>query len=178
VYSGGGANDPNTNTSRVASHDTTTRVRVDSIKLFEVSSFSAIVARSRSRFPLLPPFVEIPYIGTFAGIPLGPAKEFHSSTAIISAYVVPTATDIAYGLRFASDLSVDAVNPGPCSFFVGAAGPDVPNACLFRKMASLSDAGPQNNITEFNKRMTGCLAMDTSTGGCLQVSFDKVIRRQ
>jgi hypothetical protein len=103
--------DPAFNTSRVANHDTTTRVRVDSIKLFEVSSFSAIVERSRSRFPLLPPFVEIPYIGTFAGIPLGSAKEFHSSTAIISAYVVPTAADIAYGLRFVSDLVVDGLNP-------------------------------------------------------------------
>jgi hypothetical protein len=69
----------------MASHDTTTRVRVDSIKLFEVSSFSAIVERSHSRFPLLPPFVEIPYIGTFSCIPLGAAKEFHSSTAVIVA---------------------------------------------------------------------------------------------
>jgi hypothetical protein len=75
---GPGATDPAFNTSRVANHDTTTRVRVDSIKLFEVSSFSAIVERSRSRLPLLPPFVEIPYIGTFAGIPLGQPK---SSTA-------------------------------------------------------------------------------------------------
>ena len=99
AYTGPGANDPAFNTSRVANYDTSTRVRVDSIKLFEVSSFSAIVERSRSRFPLLPPFVEIPYIGTFAGIPLGSAKEFHSSTAIVSAYVVPTAADIAYGLR-------------------------------------------------------------------------------
>jgi hypothetical protein len=90
---------------------------VDSIKLFEASSFSAIVERSRSRFPLLPPFVEIPYIGTFAGIPLGTDKEFHSSTAIVSAYVVPTAADIANGLRFVADLVVDGLNPGSCNFY-------------------------------------------------------------
>jgi hypothetical protein len=175
LYTGPGATDPAFNTSRVANHDTTTRVRVDSIKLFEVSSFSAIVERSRSRFPLLPPFVEIPYIGTFAGIPLGSAKEFHSSTAIISAYVVPTAADIAYGLHFVSDLAVDGLNPGPCSFFKGAAGPDVKNACVFRKMFSLNDVDEQQPIREFNKNITRCFATDTSSAGCRRVSFDNAL---
>jgi len=175
VYTGANATDPAFNTSRVANHDTTTRVRVDSIKLFEVSSFSAIVERSRSRFPLLPPFVEIPYIGTFAGIPLGAAKEFHSSTAIISAYVVPTAADIAYGLRFVSDLVVDSLKPGPCSFYKGAAGPDVANTCVFRKMFSLGDIGNQQPIGEFNKEMTRCFATDTSADGCKRVSFDNAL---
>jgi len=172
LYTGPGATDPVLNTSRVANHDTTTRVRVDSIKLFEVSSFSAIVERSRSRFPLLPPFVEIPYIGTLAGIPLGSAKEFHSSTAIISANVVPTAADIAYGLRFVSDLVVDGLNPGPCSFYKGAAGPDVTNPCVFRKMFSLRDVG-QQPIREFNRNITRCFATETSPDDCRRVSFDQ-----
>jgi hypothetical protein len=177
LYTGAGATDPSFNTSRVANHDTTTRVRVDSIKLFEVSSFSAIVERSRSRFPLLPPFVEIPYIGTFAGIPLGSAKEFHSSTAIISAYVVPTSADIAYGLQFVSDLVVDGLNSGKCSFYPNSAGPDVTHACLFRKMFSLRDVGYQQPIAEFNERITKCFAMDTSTHGCIQdVSFGNVLQ--
>ena len=175
LYTGPGATDPAFNTSRVANHDTTTRVRVDSIKLFEVSSFSAIVERSRSRFPLLPPFVEIPYIGTFAGIPLGSAKEFHSSTAIISAYVIPTAADIAYGLHFVSDLMVDGLNPGPCSFFKSAAGPDVKNACVFRKMFSLQDVGEQQPVREFNKNITRCFATDTSSDGCRRISFDNAL---
>lgn len=176
LYTGPGATDPAFNTSRVANHDTTTRVRVDSIKLFEVSSFSAIVERSRSRFPLLPPFVEIPYIGTFAGIPLGSAKEFHSSTAIISAYVIPTAADIAYGLHFVPDLMVDGLNPGPCSFFKGAAGPDVKDPCIFRKMFSLHDVGVQQPVREFNKNITRCFATDTSSDGCSRrVSFDNTL---
>jgi hypothetical protein len=173
AYTGGGASDPALNTSRVANHDTATRVRVDSVKLFEISSFSAIVERSRSRFPLLPPFVEIPYIGTFAGIPLGAAKEFHSSTAVLSAYVVPTASDIAYGLRFVSDLVVDGLNSGPCSFYKGAAGPDVTHACLFRKALSLHDLNNQP-VSNFNKEMVRCLATDTSAAGCQRVSFDGV----
>ena len=175
TYTGGNATDPAANTSRVANHDTATRVRVDSVKLFEISSLTAIVERSRSRFPLLPPFVEIPYIGTFAGIPLGPAKEFHSSAAILSAYVVPTATDIAYGLRFTPDLVVDGLNPGRCSFYPGAAGPDVPNACLFHKALSLKDFD-KLPVPAFNRAITSCFAKDISATGCGAVTFDSVPR--
>jgi hypothetical protein len=95
TYSGGPQGGASPSTSRVTNHDITTRIRVESVKLFELSSFSAILQRSRSRFPLLPPFVEIPYIGTFAGIPIPGAKEYHSSTAVMSAMVLPTEADIA-----------------------------------------------------------------------------------
>jgi hypothetical protein len=173
TYTGGGSNDPALNTSRVGTHDTTTRIRVDSVKLFEVSSFSAIVERSRSRFPLLPPLVEIPYIGTFAGIPTGPAKEFHASTAVMSAYVVPTAADIAYGLRFLPDLVVDSLNPGPCSLLAGLSGPDVKAACLFRKAVSLQDL-ERKPIGNFNKRILRCLAISTALNECNAVTFDTV----
>jgi hypothetical protein len=177
LYTGPGANDPAFNTSRVANHDTSTRVRVDSIKLFEVSSFSAIVQRSRSRFPLLPPFVEIPYIGTLVGIPLGAAKEFHSSTAVISAYVVPTAADIAYGLRFVFDLVVDGPK-GPCSFYKGASGPDVPNVCVFRHLFSWRDL-PTQPLREFNRNITHCFATDTTRDGCFKrASFDNSLQTQ
>jgi hypothetical protein len=174
AYTGG--SDPAINTSRVANHDTTTRVRVDSVKLFEVSSFSAIVERSRSRFPLLPPFIEIPYIGTFAGVPIAPAKEFHSSTAVLSAYVMPTAADIATGLRFAPDIVVDALNPGTCSFYKNAAGPYVKNICLFRKALSLHDlrGATELPISNFNKQLVRCFATDTSNEGCESVTFDHV----
>ena len=66
TFSGGPTAGTTPNYSRVASHDTTTRVRVESVKLFEVSSFAAVLQQSRSKFPLLPPFVEIPYLGTLA----------------------------------------------------------------------------------------------------------------
>jgi hypothetical protein len=171
AYLSGGAPDPTLQTSRVANHDTATRVRVDSVKLFEISSLTAIIQRSRGRFPLVPPFVEIPYVGTLAGIPLGSAKEFHSSTAILSAYVIPTAADLAYGLRFASDLVVDGLNPGPCTFFRGAAGPDVPDACLFRRALSMRDLN-EEPLAEFNRNITHCFAVDISPTGCRNISFD------
>jgi len=174
TYTGGGQNDPSLNTSRVANHDTATRVRVDSVKLFEIASFSAIVERSKHRFPLLPPFVEIPYIGTLIGYPLSAAKEFHSSTAILSAVVVPTSADIAYGLRFVFDLVVDG-EPGACSYIKGSAGADVTKACQFRKALSLKDLN-REPVTMFNKMMVGCLAMATPESHCEKLSFDRVPR--
>lgn len=185
TYSGGPQGGAPPNTSRVANHDITTRIRVESVKLFEVSSFSAIVQRSRSRFPLLPPFVEIPYIGTVAGIPIPGAKEYHSSTAVMSAMVVPTAADIAYGLRFVFDQVVDG-DPGSCSFVKGSAGPSVPKQCRFRRAVSMVDLN-KLPISDFHKAMIRCFAADmksayssvasltsTDTGACKNLSFDRV----
>jgi hypothetical protein len=91
------------NLSRVARHNTSTKVRVESLKLFEVSAFSAVLQRPRSRFPIIPPFFEIPYFGSLVGIPLSGAKEYHRSTAVVSAVIVPTAADLAYGIDFSAD---------------------------------------------------------------------------
>ena len=183
AFTGGPAGGAAPNTSRVANHDITTRVRVESVKLFELSSFSAIIQRSRSRFPLLPPFVEIPYIGTIAGIPIPGAKEYHSSTAVLSAMVVPTAADIAYGLRFLFDQVVDG-DPGPCSYLTGSAGSAAP--CRFRRAVSIHDLN-HNPVRTFHKYMITCLATDmkspysssasltsTDTAACKNLSFDKV----
>jgi hypothetical protein len=169
---GGGTGNASINTSRVSNHDTATRVRVDSVKLFEVSSFSAIVQRSKTRFPLLPPFVEIPYVGTLLGIPLSAAKEFHSSTAVLSAVVVPTAADIAYGLKFVSDLQVDG-DGGACSYVKASAGMDAAKPCKFRKALSQKDLN-QAPIRMFNKAMVRCLATAAGATGCEKLTFDAV----
>jgi len=96
--------------SRVGKHNTTTKVRVDSLKLFEVSSFSAMLQRPKSKFPLVPPLFEVPYFGSFIGIPIPGAKEYHRSTAIVSAVIVPTAFDLAYGIDFTGDRVCEKVS--------------------------------------------------------------------
>jgi hypothetical protein len=160
TYYGGMHAGSDLNLSRVAKHDTSTRVRVESIKLFEVSSFSAILQRSRPRFPLIPPFVELPYIGTIAGIPLPAAKEYHNSTAILSAIVVPTAADLAYGLTFQSDRVVDP--SGACQWPTiveqKIEQPAKP-FCQLRRALSLSDIDKQP-IRNFHKAVIHCLSTD------------------
>jgi len=183
VYVGGQQSGAAANISRVANHDTSTRVRVDSMKLFEVSSFSAVLQRSRSRIPLVPPLVEIPYIGTIAGIPVPPATEYHQSTALLSAVVVPTAADIAYGLQFQFDETAEGSGK-TCSLLRSAKEDD---RCRLRRLISLTDFGERNSVNLYNREIVHCFATDmrsayssingftaASANACANLSFDSL----
>jgi hypothetical protein len=140
--------------SRVAQHTINTKVRLESIKLFEVSSFTAMLERSRKNFPLVPPFVEVPYIGSFISIPLPGAKEFHRSTAVMSAIIVPTAAALANGLAFVSDRIAVSITDGRDAPLCVDTGNN-PVSCSFRKALSLTDFG-DNSIKAFNRAMVKC----------------------
>jgi hypothetical protein len=103
---------------------------------------------------LLPPFVEIPYIGTLIGIPLPAAKQYHTSTAVLSAVVVPTAADLAFGLAFVGDRILDPLGP--------------------RKALSLKDL--HQPIRAFNKEKVRCLALQSTAGSCQRLTFGDVLR--
>ncbi len=160
-YYGGSQAGAAADLSRVGSHNTTSRIRVDSIRIFDVSSYAAVLERAHSRFPLLPPFVEIPYIGTILGIPLPPATEYHSSTALLSAMIVPTAADLAAGLVFRQDEVVDAFNAESC-IWPGEknpprGAPDRRPYCRIRAAVSLGDLNG-DPIGEFHRAKMQCLA--------------------
>ena len=89
--------------SRVAEHDVETHVRVDSLKLFELSSFSATLRRGRKNFPLILPLFELPYIGSLVSLPRSPETNYHRSFVIVSAVIAPTAADVANGIDFTGD---------------------------------------------------------------------------
>ena len=144
-----------------------------------------VLQRSQSRFPLIPPFVQLPYIGTIAGIPLPPAREYHSSTAILSAIVVPTAADIAYGLEFLTDQVIYGGEAGPCSYMLSAAASGV-KPCQVRRAVSMKDFHSQP-IKSYNKAIVRCFATDMqspyssikgftadSAGACTALSFDQL----
>jgi hypothetical protein len=145
--------------SRVGTHSVNTHIRVDSVVLFDLSSFSAVLANGRSLLPLLPPFVQLPYIGTLVGVPLPAAKEYHSSSAIVSAVVVPTATDLAFGIRFVNDFIVDS--SGKDCEWTANRGADAyeQHYCTARSAQSLLDLARQP-IREFNRRKIQCLATE------------------
>jgi hypothetical protein len=152
--------------SRVATHDTQTRVRVDSIKLFDVSTLTAEVQKSRSRFPLVPPLIEIPYLGSLLGVPLPPAKEYHSSVAILAAIVVPTATDLATDLYFENDKLLDASSEQGCG--------TENEPCRTRSAASFSDLR-YFPIRDFHRAMLVCLA-ENGDKPCNKTFKDLVVR--
>lgn len=142
------------NISRVGKHNTTTKVRVDSLKLFEVSSFSAMLQRPKSKFPLVPPLFEVPYFGSFIGIPIPGAKEYHRSTAIVSAVIVPTAFDLAYGIDFSGDRVCEKV---PREVY-----PDAPNyEC--HKALSFDDLH-RLPVRNYHKRIVECFASASRCG--------------
>jgi hypothetical protein len=91
------------NLSRVAKHNISTKVRVDSQKVFEISSFQAALVHGKS-VPLLPPFIDLPYIGNLARLRLPPGTVYHQSFAIVSAVIVPTAADLANTIEFRAGL--------------------------------------------------------------------------
>ena len=149
----GGAGTP-ADLSAVTKHDVTTHVRVDSIRLFDISSLTAVLNKGRDKFPVLPPFVEIPYVGTLLGIPLPPAREYHSSSAVLSAVIVPTATDIAYSLRFISDRVV--VGKGDELVDSCVWPPTAGNSCTLRHATSLGDFAGEP-VREFHRLKVHCI---------------------
>ncbi len=124
-------------TSRVSQHKVSTHVRVESMKLFELSSFSASLRRKNRSFPLIPPFVELPYIGSLVRFPLPADPVFHRSFAIVSAIVVPTAADLAFGIPFIGDRKVVAV--------LGSE-PPVVDRCLYEPVPD--EKTPQKSVNK------------------------------
>ncbi len=186
TYWGGPQNSTAADISRVGTHDTSTRVRVDSIKLFDVSAFTAVLERSRSRLPLLPPLVEIPYVGTLVGVPLRRVKEYHSSTALISAIVVPTAADLASVAVFRDDVMVDPGDGNSCIWpgTKKTLPQESENFCTIRRAISLADL--KQPILEFHRAMIQCLATSSptanvadtpegATAACQNLTFGSVL---
>jgi hypothetical protein len=157
-YSSGKSDEDNL--SLIASQTVNTKVRLESIKLFEISSFSATLERSRQNFPILPPFVTIPYIGSFLSWPVKASAQYHRSTAVMSAVVVPTAADLANGVAFTDDrICSDSGS--------NSSGAEEPK-CHTRIALSLYDFNGAW-IPSVNKQVVNCLA-----NGTAQCSYDKL----
>lgn len=167
LYKDGGTSPQNDPISRVARHNVFTRVRVESVKLFEVSSFSALVQRPRTKFPLVPPFVQIPVINDLIGLPLPGAKVYYRSTAIVSAIIVATAADLAFGMEYASDRA--ATGEG--------------RSLSFRRITSIDQLPwQQQKLYQYNQARADCFAtfpqsaggMTNNGPGCKGLTFDKL----
>ena len=163
-----GKSDPD-NLSRVAQQTTNTKVRLESIKLFEISSFSATLQRSRKNVPIIPPGFEIPYIGSVLSFPVAGGKQFHRSTAVMSALVVPTAADLATAFEFTRDLWLErSLAPTASMICVDGAGPV---SCLAHSAYSPDDL--RAPIWEYNRRKVQCFG--TGDEDCGTLDFGKLL---
>ena len=173
VYASGSTTSSADPISHVANLSVSTRVRVESVKMFELSSFSALIQRPQSKLPLVPPFIELPWIGNLASVPMPGERQYHRSTAIVSAVLVPTATDLAYGLEFARDRQLTPNLPG-----------QTPDDRNYRLESVLSLAVFKNlPIQAFHRATVNCLAtLDVVAfpggykGGCDAMTFEKIPR--
>jgi hypothetical protein len=99
---------------RVADQHITDHVRVESLKLFDISSFTMDLTHSQPPWtiPLLGDlwkavFGTIPVFGKLFEFPLPPTTVENRSIAIVRAVVVPTAMDLGLSLPFESDRVFD-----------------------------------------------------------------------
>lgn len=106
-------------------------VRVDSLKLFELSTFSAEMRRGGESIPIILPYLEMPIIGGLLRWPVRPDRIYHRSIVVVSAVIQPTAADLASVVRPQPDmvrspvtLDAKAESSGPESFRVVATRQD------------------------------------------------------
>jgi hypothetical protein len=90
-------------TDRISKHIVNTTIRVPVLRIFDISTFSASLTRRKTSIPLLPPLLEVPYVGNLFKLPLGTSKAFHRSIVVGAAIIVPTASDIAHSIPFSAD---------------------------------------------------------------------------
>lgn len=109
-----GNNKNDINPSRVAAHTVDTTVRVESTRLFELSSLSAKLTYRGNSWPI-PIVGELPWIGPALRWPGTVHRVFHRSFAIISAVVVPNAADLALGMPFTADRMLGIPDAKPCT---------------------------------------------------------------
>jgi hypothetical protein len=88
--------------SRISQHDVTTNVYVDSLDLFDLSTFAnqATVNGGRGYVPLIGPvwqnlFEDLPVIGHLFSWKKPPATRYHQSLVVVNSAITPTAMGIA-----------------------------------------------------------------------------------
>jgi len=89
--------------SRVSQHTVDTKVRVDSIKLFKVSTLSGVLARGQAPWKPIDPLFEVPALGYLVNRPRKPNEVFTQSLVFVDAIVIPTAADLGFGVPYTDD---------------------------------------------------------------------------
>jgi hypothetical protein len=148
---------------RVADHHVTTHVRVESVKLFQLSSFTMTLTHPQRGTPI--PvigwgweaiFGTTPYVGNLFRLPPYSETVDNRSVAVVRAVVVPTAMDIGLGLRFEGDRVWDPVT-GTTAL-----------------VSSAEEAG--GKLRPFHKKMLQCISQGDPLGNdCANVTLSGMV---
>jgi hypothetical protein len=126
--------------SRVSQHSVDTHVRINSFKLFNVSTLSSTLARGQAPWKPIDPAFEIPALGFLIKRQLKPKEVYTQSLVFVDALVVPTAIDLGYGVPMIDDELVLASG-------------------RYRKLQSLRDLPKRlgNRLLQHHERVVDCL---------------------
>lgn len=97
--------------SRVSDHKVSTRVRLNSLNLFNLSTMQSVLARGKTPWKPFDP-LEVPLLGELVKVPRDPDITYHRSFIFINALIVPTASDLGGGTAYSNDLIPDKEHPG------------------------------------------------------------------
>jgi hypothetical protein len=97
IQAGGTAKTDDLN-SRVSQHTVETHVRLDSMRLFKVSTLGSTLARGQGPWKPFDPYIEIPLLGDLFARPRPPKEIYTQSLVFVDAVVVPTAADLGFGV--------------------------------------------------------------------------------
>ncbi len=147
---------------RVAQHEVQDRVRVESMKLFEVSTFSMLVQHPQQDY-IIPVvgdawhavFGTVPGVGRLFSWRRPPAERNHRSIAIVSAVVLPTAMDIALSIRFKLDREINAHG-----------------TVMFKNVGELPAP-----VRQFHQKKIRCI-LEPEGSGCQQLQLSKIVGDQ
>lgn len=153
---------------RVANHSVTTKVRVEAMKLFEVSTFMTTVHHPQPDG--IVPVVGHAWNSLFGAVPGAgrlfkwrrrPAPMHHRSTALINAIVVPTPMDLVAGTRFKYD---QEPNPDPWK-----------QESKNKRERTVKRLTPPPHAFEFHQDFHECLIKSVKTGidtECENIEFE------
>jgi hypothetical protein len=103
VYTQGASTTSDDLNSRVAAHSVNTHVRLDSLRLLQLSTMSSVLARSQPPWRPFDPYIEIPGLNMIVKHPKNPKEVYTQSLVFLDAMVVPSAIDLGYGFPITSD---------------------------------------------------------------------------
>jgi hypothetical protein len=163
----GGGTPPDDLASRIAAHHVKSHVRLQSLKLFELSSLDSTLARSKEPWKPFDPYLELPIVGDLVRRPRHPDVIRQRGVVFISAVVVPTAADLA-----ATPIEED--------FF--AANPPARFGHTVHSLLGVSQDLPET-VMRYHASMLRCLAATTTTSdgtasGCTQQKLDSFFEQE
>jgi hypothetical protein len=167
VYTQGATTTTDNLDSRVATHTVNTHVRLDSLRLLQLSTMSSVLARSQQPWKPFDPVVEFPGLGLLFKHPRKAKEVYTQSLIFVDAMVVPTAIDLGYGVPIATDQFPPKKNANSQQATLSG-GNNQPD----EKLRSELNEVLRNQLPNYHQSIIGCLYREYIDGnGKISIAY-------